>query len=187
MAYWRDTTALWAADDPVHAGITKGAMQDNATVLGEQAKSHLDSEPLGANTITIAASGTGNWEASSTWIPQPVRALQTFSGLAWRDLYVYMRCELTAAGSATMRVFLLPREYPMAIDPATGVIAEFDYVEMAVPAAGAAAWRGGAITPSIIETKTLAGVDLDIMWVHLYIKGTQSVYVHNVRLLEESA
>jgi len=187
MTYWRDTTALWAADTPLHAGITRGALQDNATVLGEQAKTDLDSEPLGATTITIAASGTGNYEASATWIPQPVRALWNFDGAAWRNFSVEMRCELTAAGNATMRVFLLPREAPMAIDPATGAIADYDYVSMVVPAAGAAAWVGGAISPTIVETKTLASVDLHIMWVHLYITGNQSVYVHNVRMTEGSA
>ena len=46
MTEWRDSTALWTADESFHAGITRGILQDNASVLGEQAKSTGDAARL---------------------------------------------------------------------------------------------------------------------------------------------
>ena len=186
MTYWRDTAAQWVADDSLHAGITRGAMQDNATVLGEQAKTHLDSEPLGAATITLSHSLSANYTPSTSWIPQPVRALKTFNGTAWRDISVYFRCELVGAGNLTVRLFLLPREAPMAIT-AAGAISDYDFVQMVFPAAAAPAWKGGAITPSHVQIKPIAGIDIPIVWMHVYCSGTVNGYIHNVRIVEASA
>lgn len=184
MAYWRDTLTIWLPDQPLHAGITRGAMQDNITVMGEQAYCDIDSEPLGSTTNTILYAKTGAWEPSTSWNPQPIRALKAANGVSWRDVSIYFRCELIGAGSCSLRIFLLPRENPMTINPVSGMIGDFDFKQITVPAFGSPDWHGGAITPSEVHILPVSGVEIPLLWMHVFCNGTVETYLHNTRIVE---
>jgi hypothetical protein len=187
MTYWRDGTCLWTADESLHAGITRGMLQDNATVLGEQAVTDVCTQKLGSGMFSLLSTLVPlEWQWSQ-YIPQPIRALKSADGVAWRDVYVEVLTERAAVGSANLRIFLLPDQAAPIIDPTTGIVPGYDYYTVAVPALGFAGALGGWITPSATGSKYLAGCEFPILWVHVAVIGTASTRLYSLRVREDQA
>lgn len=186
--YWTNTPQSWPADDPLHAHITRKALQDNLqTVYGDDSYPNsgfdYDIYPFTGTDINSAITSSWAWLADFPPFPIPVCRAQ---GGGWRKYKVETYAKV-ASETGTLRVFMLDTKTVHVIDATSGEVAGVtSYVDIALTSAYAR--TNDTITLQRIGRTLVDGVSLDLVWVHLAIKhvsGPSTGYLQALHMTEK--